>query len=59
MESVNDLVKSIKELVDSSLKDAEKSDKGNRQAGIRLRKNMLDIIEIAKDTRKRVIENRA
>jgi hypothetical protein len=59
MEAVTDLVKSIKELVEGAEKDAEKCDKGNRQAGIRVRKAMLDITTLAKDARKRVIENRS
>lgn len=59
METVNDLVQSIKGMVEALEKDAEKCDKGNRQAGIRVRKTMLDLINIAKETRKRVIENRS
>jgi hypothetical protein len=59
MEAVTDLVKSIKELVEGAEKDAEKCDKGNRQAGIRVRKAMLDITTLAKDARKRVIDNRS
>ena len=59
MEAVTDLVKSIKELVEGAEKDAEKCDKGNRQAGIRVRKAMLDITTLAKEARKRVIENRS
>ncbi len=59
MESVSDLVKAIKDIVEGAEKDAEKCDKGNRQAGIRVRKAMLDIINLGKDTRKRVIDNRS
>lgn len=59
MEAVNDLVKKIKGLVEEADSDSEKCDKGNRQAGIRVRKNMLDVINLAKDARKRVIENRS
>jgi len=58
MEPVIDLVKTIKELIEVAEKDAEKCDKGNRQAGIRVRKAMFDMIALAKDARKRVIENR-
>lgn len=56
--AVTDLVKSIKELVEVAEKDAEKCDKGNRQAGIRVRKAMLDVTNLAKDARKCVIDNR-
>jgi hypothetical protein len=58
METVNDLVQTIKGIVEGAEADAEKCDKGNRQAGIRVRKAMLDIINLGKETRKRVIENR-
>lgn len=58
-QTVNDLVQSIKELVEGVEKDAEKCDNGNRQAGIRVRKAMLEITNLAKDTRKKVIEVRS
>lgn len=59
MGAVNDLVQSIKGIVEAVEKDAEKCDKGNRQAGIRVRKSMLDLINAAKETRKQVIESRS
>jgi hypothetical protein len=57
-ETVNDLVQTIKGIVEGVEKDAEKCDNGNRQAGIRVRKAMLDVINLGKDTRKKVIEVR-
>lgn len=58
MGTVNDLVTEVKELVDGTILDAPKCDKGNRQAGIRVRKNMMAIIDTAKAVRKKVIEIR-
>jgi len=58
MENVIDLVDKIRELAANSEKDALKCDKGNRSAGIRLRKTLLTIIDVAKQGRKRVVELR-
>lgn len=58
MATVNDLVTEVKELVDGAILDAPKCDKGNRQAGIRVRKNMMEIIDSAKAIRKAVLEIR-
>ena len=57
-QTVNDLVTEVKELADGVILDAPKCDKGNRQAGIRVRKNMMTIIDTAKEVRKKVIEIR-
>lgn len=59
MGTVSDLVKEIKELAEGVIKDAEKCEKGNRQAGIRVRKAMLDVAGLAKIARKQVIEARS
>jgi len=58
MASVLDLVDEIRELASNSEKDAQKCDKGNRSAGIRLRKTLLAIVDLAKEGRKRVVELR-
>lgn len=58
MDSVIALVERIRELVDDSMKDAVKCDKGNRSAGVRLRKVFLEISETAKHGRKVVVEKR-
>lgn len=58
MATVDDLVKQVKELVEATETDAPKCDKGNRQAGIRVRKNMMAVIDAAKEVRQAVLEAR-
>lgn len=58
MENVVDLVNEVKELTDKAFLDAKKCDAGNHQAGIRVRKYMLDIITAAKEARVSVLELR-
>ena len=53
MTTVTSLVNEIKEELDNITLDAAKCDKGNNQAGIRVRKSMLAIIYLAKSVRKK------
>lgn len=57
-QTVEGLVKQVKELVEAAEADASKCDKGNRQAGIRVRKSMMSIIDAAKTTRQAVLDAR-
>lgn len=59
VETIDDLVKEVEELVKSVLIDAPKCDSGNRQAGIRVRKDMMILIDKAKGIRTRVLELRS
>lgn len=59
MATVEGLVEEIKGLVEITETDAPKCDKGNRQAGIRVRKNMMAIIDTAKRVRQSVIDSRS
>lgn len=58
MVNVADLAEQIKDMVDEIMPDAKKTDAGNRQAGIRVRKAMLEIIDVAKQTRQGVLDLR-
>ena len=58
MDNVVDLVNEVKEITDQAFLDAKKCDAGNRQAGIRVRKYMLDVIEMSKKVRKSVLDLR-
>ena len=57
-ETIYDLLTKIQEKLNSSMGDAKKSDKGNRSAGIRLRKSMLEVKELATIARSEVIRVR-
>lgn len=39
----------------SLVEDAHKSDKGNKAAGVRVRKGLLDIMKVAKDIRTQIL----
>lgn len=56
--TVTELVDEIQKRVNRGMADARKSDRGNRQAGIRLRKTLLDIKGIATLARAKVIKQR-
>jgi len=58
MVNVVDLVNQVKAMAEEIDLDAKKCDAGNRQAGIRVRKGMLDIINVAKETRQAVLDIR-
>lgn len=53
---INELVLELKTLVEDTILDAEKVDKGNKAAGTRVRKMMQEITAKAKDIRKAVLE---
>lgn len=54
MKEFNELV----EKVTSCKADADKFSAGNNTAGVRLRKGMKEVIDLAKDVRKAVVEVR-
>lgn len=56
--NVHDLVNAIKQIMIESEIDALKADKGNKLAGIRLRKKLLEVSNLCVNARKRVIEKR-
>lgn len=58
MDNVVDLVTEVKELTDKAFLDAKKCDAGNHQAGIRVRKYMLDVIDTSKKVRKSILDLR-
>jgi hypothetical protein len=58
MVNIVDLVNQVKALAEEIDLDAKKCDAGNRQAGIRVRKGMLEVIVLAKETREAVINLR-
>lgn len=52
--NILDLLLDIKELTDTIQPDAEKTLKGNKTAGIRLRKQMQEIKRLCQDVRDKV-----
>ena len=56
--NILDLLLDIKELTDTIQPDAEKALKGNKTAGIRLRKQMQEIKKICQDVRDKVQVNK-
>jgi hypothetical protein len=54
MKQFDDLVSKVT----SAKADADKFDAGNNTAGVRLRKAMKEVIDMAKDVRKAVVEVR-
>jgi hypothetical protein len=59
MVNVTDLANQVKDMVDEIMPDAKKTDAGNRQAGIRVRKAMMEIIDVAKTVRQTVLDLRS
>ena len=56
--SVLDKVEAMKDMLEDTMVDAEKADKGNKAAGTRARKVMQELIAVAKDARKEVLAKR-
>lgn len=56
--SILDKIEAMKEMLDDTMKDAEKADKSNKAAGTRVRKVMQEVIATAKDLRKEVLSKR-
>ena len=55
---VLDKVEAMKMILEDTMADAEKADKGNKAAGTRARKAMQELIAVAKDARKEVLTKR-
>ncbi len=59
MTSVVSMLEDMIATLNETMKDATKSDKGNKTAGTRVRKVMQDIKRSAQDVRNQIQENRA
>tara|TARA_A100001015_G_C15038860_1_gene738176 strand:- start:1720 stop:1923 length:204 start_codon:yes stop_codon:yes gene_type:complete len=58
VDDVASLIEQMGDLLKLSLTDAEKNDKGNSAAGVRVRKHMQDVKALAQTVRERVLYNR-